>query len=377
MNRLVLDNRFRIIACLLATVLILSFAPFIMRPSAKEADEQITEVIEPIETPKPSEFNEIEPVQTPVIISMEPAFQLTNNQQYIQQLVSEDSTNILVCAPDPSGWNMDTILIVSMDKSSDKVMIISFPRDIYIDYNQSFIDSVDLVAKGLVSQPGMQKINAAHAIGDKIHYKEGIGRFDRPYIEFLADVIEEVFTIHIDDYVYLQTKGFRRIIDYFGGVKIYVPVRMNYQDTVQGLDINLQKGSQILDGYQSEGFVRFRQGYDDNGVFNNYGDLFRKENQSKFLQSFIQQHLTLRNLTRLSEISDFIGKNIITSIQGWSEIVSYGAIAENFLARTHSIETGTIQGAEGRKGYLSYFFIQQEEVQSVQDLTQIQVPINN
>ncbi len=359
------DNRIRIIVCLVATVVILAAAPFFFpQPVAAEPDlPELVASFEPEPEPLPLPEASLPSVEIPNT-APEPIAERLTNQHYIEPLVAEGSINVIICAPDPSAWNMDTIVIASMDPGSSKLTLISLPRDIYIKYSDALIQRVDDIQPGLVKQAGMEKINAVHAIGDKLHYKEGVGRFDRPYIEFLADVIEEVFDVHIDDYIYMQTRGFRRIVDYFGGVKVYVPIRMFYEDPTQDLFINLQKGSQLLEGYQAEGFVRFRQGFDDAGNFNNYGDLFRKENQTKFFRAFLQQHLTLRNLSRLSDISDFIGKNIITSIKGWDKIVDYGAKAETFLSVTHSIESEAIKGSEGRLHGLSYVFIEERDTAS-------------
>jgi LCP family protein required for cell wall assembly len=113
------------------------------------------------------------------------------------------------------------------------------------------------------------------------------GRFNKPYVDFIADIIEEVFAIHINDHAYVKVNGFRNIVNYFGGVNVYVPVLMNYSDPAQDFKVYIEKGNQHLDGTEAEGYVRFRQGYDENGVFHNYGDIFRKENQNRFIKAFI------------------------------------------------------------------------------------------
>ncbi len=353
-----IDNRFRCAVCLLVTIIILCSGPFWWARSAVVAEAVSTDA-EVVESEAPS----YEPVAPEPSASREPEpvfieETLTSGQHYVERLVAEDSTNLLICAPDPSAWNMDTIVIASISQHSGAVSLISLPRDVYIQYSDSLEESVDAAFPGLLDEPGMRKINAAHAIGDKLKYKAGAGRFDRPYIEFLADVIEEVFAIRVDDYVYLQTRGFRRIVDYFGGVTINVPIRMLYQDPFQDLSIDLQPGIQLLDGTQAENFVRFRQGYDDEGNFTNYGDLFRKENQSRFLKAFLQQHLTLRNLTRLSDISEFVGRNVITSVKGWERIVAYGALAEKAVADKYPIETVKLRMRDAHIDGLSYVVIE-------------------
>ena len=355
------DNRFRLIASLLVTVLILCSGPFLWdRPAVvvAEADPVVSSVAPSADAPNPVD-NPSPAIPLPTPVPMLPEETLTDGQRYVESIVEPGSTNLLICAPDPSAWNMDTIVIASISEKDGSISLISLPRDIFVHYSDTLVERVEGVLPGLMDQPGMRKINAAHAIGDKIRYKEGAGRFDRPYIEFLADVIEEIFAVHIDDYLYLQTRGFRRIVDYFGGVTVQVPIRMFYQDPLQDLAIDLQPGRQHLDGAQAEGFVRFRQGYNEEGVLLNHGDLFRKENQTRFLKAFLQQHMTLRNLARLSDISEFIGRNVITSVKGWDEIVSYGALAEKALASDNPIKTVGLKMKDGNIGGLSYVLLEE------------------
>ena len=355
-----IDNRFRCAVCLLVTIVILCSGPFLWaRPAvAAEASASAAASEQPQQPPEDEIVPEPSASRAPEPVVIKET--LTSGQRYVEPLVAPGSTNLLICAPDPSAWNMDTIVIASISPNTGSVSLISLPRDVYIQYSASLEAAVEAVLPGLLDEPGMRKINAAHAIGDKLKYKEGTGRFDRPYIEFLADVIEEVFAIRVDDYVYLQTRGFRRIVDYFGGVTVNVPVRMLYNDPFQDLAIDLQPGSQHLDGSQAEGFVRFRQGYDDEGNFMNYGDVFRKENQSRFLKAFLQQHLTLRNLTRLSDISEFVSRNVITSVKGWDRIVVYGALAEKAVADKYPIEAVKLRMNDARIHGLSYVLIETE-----------------
>ena len=103
---------------------------------------------------------------------------------------------------------------------------------------------------------------------------------------------------------------------------------MEYNDPYQDLEIYIEKGTQTLNGKDAEGYVRFRQGFDENGNFVNYGDIFRKENQNRFIKAFISQHVTLRNLSKLSKMQ-IISSNINTSVKGWDSIVKYGALLKN------------------------------------------------
>lgn len=71
--------------------------------------------------------------------------------------------------------------------------------------------------------------------------------------------------VGIDRYVRINVLGVEKLIDALGGVKVYVPQDMKYQDDSQHLYINLKKGEQHLNGAQAVQFLRFR--------YDAYGDI--------------------------------------------------------------------------------------------------------
>lgn len=268
---------------------------------------------------------------------------ITAGQRYYKSLVSPASTNILITGTDTSGWNFDTIMILSIDKANQQIKLISLPRDIYIKYSQEVLTSLKKAKPAWFKEKGIWKINAVPTIGNAIGYKKDEGRFGKSYIDFLCDTLNELFGIYIDDYIYIKANGVRKIVDYFGGVTVYVPVLMNYSDPTQDFEVYIEKGTHHLNGKQAEGYLRFRQGYDSNGVFRQYGDMFRKENQSRFMKAFISQHVTLSNIGRLSAIADVITRNVQSSVSGWNDIVEYGALAEEAVQNAYTIDSAEIE----------------------------------
>lgn len=315
---------------------------------------------EPVATSAPVPTYESDLVPNDIPEKIDRDLNLTDNQRYFEEIAAPGSVNIMLLGTDPTGFNFDTITILNIDEESRQVKIISFPRDIYIDYSDDILRTLKKAKPYLLDEKGINRINAAPSIGEAIDYKKGTGRFNKPYVDFLADLIQEVFGIRVDDYIYVKTSGFRRIVDYFGGVTVYVPVLMNYSDPSQNFEVYIEKGTQHLNGKQAEGYVRFRQGYDENGKFHNYGDLFRKENQTRFIKAFISQHVTLKNLTKLGEISEMISSNVITSVKGWNSIVEYGALAEKALRDNYPIESYELQVTQKTIKGSSYVLIKTE-----------------
>lgn len=250
-------------------------------------------------------------------------YNITNGQRYYTSIVDKKSKNILLIGEDAYSGSFDTIIIATISEKDKKIRLVNFLRDIYIDYSDDVLDLLKEKSPKLYEAKGFQKINAAHIVGARIKYENDSGKFGDSNIDFLSDLIEEVFQIPISDYAYVNTKGFREIVDLFEGIDINVPLRMKYDDPLQNLHIDLYPGMQHLNGDQAEGFVRFRQGYDKNGVFKNYSDQFRKENQNEFLKAFFKQHITVKNLGKVDELSKLMSKNVKTSINSVKNIAAY------------------------------------------------------
>ncbi len=210
--------------------------------------------------------------------------------------------------------------------------MINIPRDTYVDYNDKILNQLKEVDPEKTEDPSIQKLNAAHAIGISLKYKYDTGRFGKATnMNFWSDLLEEVFDIVIDDYIIIQTSGFREIVDFFGGVEIDVPMYMHYEDPFQNLYIHLEPGLQLLNGEQAEGFVRFRQGYTPEGVFESIPTTVRQKHGNLFLKAFFEQHVNLSNLGRIDEFMDVVVKNVRTSVNSTSEILQYSNTMQKVL----------------------------------------------
>ena len=268
-------------------------------------------------------------------------YKLTNNQQYKENLVDKDNINVLVIGTDQTSGNYDTLMIVSLDDEDNIIKFINLPRDIFIDYSDKFKSDVKKVWSSYSKSKGIYKINAAHLLGKKVNYLDGKGRFGNPEYDFVADLIEEVFNIYIDDYVYVKPSSLRKVVDYFGGVTIDVPYLMKYSDPTQDLEINIKKGVQTLDGKAAEGFVRYRQGVNEKGKYKSIGDIERKNNQVAFAKAFVEQHLNLKNLGKIITIFNDLNSYIDTSVDS-KEAGDYGKIAEDFYKNKFTQESVSI-----------------------------------
>lgn len=170
----------------------------------------------------------------------------------------------------------DSMLLLRFNPGSEKLVVLSLPRD-----TRTHVDAA-----------GMTKLNEANVLG-------GPALAARSTSELLGGV-------GIDRYIRINVQGVEKLIDALGGVTLYVPEAMKYQDDSQHLYINLKQGQQHLNGAQAVQFLRFR--------YDAYGDIGRVQRQQIFLRALREQALKPATLTRLPKILGVVQSNLDTNL---------------------------------------------------------------
>ena len=158
-------------------------------------------------------------------------------------LTQEQKDNL--ATGDSDGSRTDTIMLVHKPPSG-KSMIISIPRDLYVN----------------IPDYGMHKVNAAFNFGGP---------------QLLVRTVEELSGLRIDHYGEIGFGGFDTLVDSVGGVQMCLDQALD--DPKAGL--KLPAGCQTLNGKQALGLVRTR-------AFPN-ADLERVVNQRKFLSALMSK----------------------------------------------------------------------------------------
>jgi LCP family protein required for cell wall assembly len=184
----------------------------------------------------------------------------------------------------------DTMLLLRFDPEAEKLMVLSIPRDTYVE-GYSF-----------------RKINAANYYG-------GPALTARVASELLGG-------IGIDRYVRINVQGVEKLIDALGGVTVYVPKDMKYRDESQHLYIDLEQGEQHLNGDEVMQFLRFR--------YDRYGDVGRVQRQQILMRALTEQVLNPKTIGRLPKILSVIQSHIDTnlSVEELVALVGFGAKTE-------------------------------------------------
>ena len=170
----------------------------------------------------------------------------------------------------------DTMLLLRFNPEAKKLTLLSVPRD----------------TRTSIEGHGTTKINAANAEGG-------------PALS--AQAVSELLNgVAIDRYVRINVQGVEKLVDALGGVTVYVPKDMKYQDDSQHLYINLKAGSHHLNGNQALQLLRFR--HDENG------DIGRIQRQQILMRALMEQTLNPATLSRLPKILSVIQSHIDTNL---------------------------------------------------------------
>ena len=240
--------------------------------------------------------------------------------------------NILILGVDSNGADTDpfentrsdTILIVSVNPKEKGVSIISIPRD-----SKVFI----------AHRNGVQKINAAHAIGG---------------VRLTKDTIEETFGIKINNYIVFNTDGIVKFIDAIGGVPVYVEKDMVYHDWSGKLHVDLKKGEHLLSGKDAEGFLRYRK--------DALGDIGRTSRQQWFLRAVAKRLKEPDVVSKIPEALRIADKYIKSDLSVY-QMAQYAAYASSM--DLSKVETATMPGSPNKKGYVSYWILDPDQCRDV------------
>ncbi|MDF5709657.1 MAG: LCP family protein [Nostoc sp. S4] len=187
----------------------------------------------------------------------------TKNLKYLPQVNSFDGLS-------------DVMLLVKFDPETKKIIMLSIPRDTRTE----------------IEGYGVKKINAANVDG-------GPALTAKTVSNLLGGV-------GIDRYIRINVLGVAKLIDALGGVTVYVPKDMKYQDDSQHLYINLKAGKQHLGGDQALQLLRFRH--------DELGDIGRIQRQQMVIRALMDQTLNPATVAQIPKVLDVVKEHIDTNL---------------------------------------------------------------
>lgn len=213
--------------------------------------------------------------------------------------------NIMLFGTDAAGSLSDSMILMSVDSVHNKIKLVSFQRDTYVNISSGFY----------------HKLNYAYASGGA----------DRA-----VSVIENNYGIKIDRYASVNFRTFRDIIDILGGVRIELSSDeigyINAQLKANGQSkhhLNAQAGTVKLNGTQALWHARNRGGTFDGVTY--YGDDWdRTERQRKLIAAIISQ-FKYSSYNEISQIIDTVRPLLTTNMDDADMINFIKTHAQTFL----------------------------------------------
>lgn len=214
----------------------------------------------------------------------------------------EEVYNFLLIGHDRAASLADVIMLVNYDVKSGKITIMQLPRDTYYAGDSN---------KNQLNVQFSAYVNRAYYKGEANPVAVAASKFAR--------ILEQNLCIKIHYTAVLDLDGFVNIVNAVGGVDVYIPVDMDYEDPVQNLYIHLKQGPAHLNGEDAEGFVRFREGFVQ-------ADIGRVNAQKIFMTAFLEKvknSISLTNLSVLNTLVNEVIKNLTTDIPA-TDFVYFG-----------------------------------------------------
>ena len=249
--------------------------------------------------------------------------------------------NVLLIGVDEDGYRSDTIMLVSLDDYSDRVSILSIPRDTMVKINGSTqkINATMAFAAFSTPRPSGESDEDDSEETDSSYIDSDINPVVTPlplptdengnliweyrselsttegHEELLINKVKEITGLPIHYFVTVDFDGFVELINAVDGVDFDVPYDMDYDDPIQSLHIHLEAGPQHLDGKHAHDFVRFRHNNDGTAPGEYVmGDEGRVYWQQRFIKEVVRQKLNPYYLSKIDEIGDVFRNNVRTNL---------------------------------------------------------------
>lgn len=214
--------------------------------------------------------------------------------------------------PSRSGTRADVLILASFDRKKREVRLLSIPRDT------------------LISLPKLGRMKICEA-------------FMKGRLPLTLQAVKALTGRKPQKFLILDFKGFQRIVDLLGGVKVHVRRRMFYVDKSQNLKIDLKPGWQTLSGREALAYVRFRVGDPE-------GDIGRIRRQFEVINALLKKALSLVNLPRLPKLLYLALRSTKTNLSPFEVASILWWMKRGSVRMRHRILPGRMRMLSGR-GY--------------------------
>ena len=198
----------------------------------------------------------------------------------------------------------DVNLLMAVNRTTGKILILNTPRDYYVELP--------------ISEGQRDKLTHAGIYG----------------VDVSKGAMEMLYDITADYYARLNFSSFETIIDALGGIEVY----SEYDFSAEGYSYS--QGMNFLNGPQALAFVRERKSFAE-------GDVQRGKDQMEMLKSLIARLGTFEGVNSFAEVYDQVASVVETNVT--KEMLLALAAEQIVQGRTWDIETFYVTGTDGNE----------------------------
>jgi LCP family protein required for cell wall assembly len=247
----------------------------------------------------------------PVVTTEAPRRKPARPRSGVDPAVVADVHNILLlggdAGPGRSGLRTDTLMLLSVHRTSGRASLVSLPRDM-----EGLLFPPGSALEGRYPYGFTEKANAVYPIVSANSGLRSAYETDgdiRPGVVATAQAIGYSLDVPIHDYVLVDMVGFIDLIDALGGVTVDVTKRLPMPGNVPGAKheypSHIGPGTVAMDGTTALGYVRSR--YADS-------DYQRTARQRTLLAALARQVSFTDVFGRYDEVTSAVGGTLRTSL---------------------------------------------------------------
>jgi polyisoprenyl-teichoic acid--peptidoglycan teichoic acid transferase len=219
--------------------------------------------------------------------------------------------------PDDTGRS-DSMMVLTLNPEEESMYMFNIPRDTRTE---------------IIGLDREDKINHAYAFGGN---------------EMAVNTVEQFLNIPIDYYVSIGMKGFREMIDVFGGVTVHNEFAFELSGEYY------PEGEIHLDGKRALLYSRMRKS-------DPRGDLGRNARQQQVLNALIEEGATFSSFTRIHSILDVIGGHLRTDLK----LDEMKLLFDHYRDARNNMERLEIKGDDLYIDGIYYYNVPEEERQRI------------
>ncbi|WP_404454933.1 LCP family protein [Oceanobacillus kapialis] len=232
--------------------------------------------------------------------------------------------NILLMGVDARGADRgrsDALMVLSLDPGSDRMQLISIPRD----------TRTTIVGRGT-----QDKINHAYAFGGP---------------DMSVATVENFLDIELDYYVRMNMEGLAELVDELGTITV------NNELTWNDGTYNFTPGPVEMDGDKTMAFVRMRKQ-------DNSGDFGRTKRQRQVIEGIVDRGASVGSVSKIGGVLDVLGNNMATNL----DFEDMKNLFSNYRNVRNNVDTYMVQGSGQTIDGIYYYMVPDEEVQKVHSM---------